>query len=255
MALQVTRADALELFEALGSTTADKWNTKRLAAKLSTIDKMVDEDTQLEGNADKTLTTVLKAIEAEDDIMIVEPARKAELEPEPESVIDEEKPKPKKGKKPAAPVEEPEPESESEGEEFAELKAQFDAGEITAKQFAAQRRALLKDKKQNAQPEPEEEKPKPKKKAKAADKKPAKPAKPKAEKPDKEDSGLHGVRTKVTRPYLAGVIIQEHGRDVGITKEMADELDKRYGKKNPAESMFCLRNAWHAIRGFVESTE
>ncbi len=80
--------------------------------------------------------------------------------------------------------------------------------------------------------------------------KPAKEAKAKEEKPPK-DPGIPGVRPTRTRPYLAGIIIKKATRAAGITDAMVAELDEAYGKKNPAESMFCLRNAWHAIRGYV----
>jgi hypothetical protein len=62
---------------------------------------------------------------------------------------------------------------------------------------------------------------------------------------------MPGVRKSRSRPYLAGIIIKKHTREAGITEEMVKELDTAYGKENPNESMFCLRNAWHAIRGFV----
>ncbi len=42
----------------------------------------------------------------------------------------------------------------------------------------------------------------------------------------------------------------------GMTKAMVAELDNEYGHDNPAESLFCLRNAWHAATGFAgESIE
>ncbi|GAB4143021.1 MAG: hypothetical protein Tsb009_13850 [Planctomycetaceae bacterium] len=59
-----------------------------------------------------------------------------------------------------------------------------------------------------------------------------------------------GVRAMKTRPYMAGVIIAKHGLAAGVTKEMVEELDKEYGHANPAESLFCLHNAWHAARGY-----
>ena len=60
-----------------------------------------------------------------------------------------------------------------------------------------------------------------------------------------------GVRPMRTRPYLAGVIIQQHGLAAGVTDAMVAELDEAYGKPNPTESQFCLKNAWHAARGFT----
>lgn len=82
--------------------------------------------------------------------------------------------------------------------------------------------------------------------------------KAKAEKEANKGPVIPGVRETITRPYLAGVIIAKAAGSkakadlykVGVTEEMVAELDKAYGKPNPAESTFCLRNAWHAIRGF-----
>jgi hypothetical protein len=73
---------------------------------------------------------------------------------------------------------------------------------------------------------------------------------PAAPKPPKEPA-MPGVRASRSRPYLAGIVIKKAGRDAGITDAMVAELDEAYGKPNPTESMFTLRNAWHAIRGYV----
>jgi hypothetical protein len=64
-----------------------------------------------------------------------------------------------------------------------------------------------------------------------------------------------GVATTVmSRPYCAGLVIQRHGLTIGVTPEMAAEVDAMYrGKANPRESNFCLRNAHHAIRAYLEA--
>jgi len=110
-----------------------------------------------------------------------------------------------------------------------------------------------------ADPKPAEKAPPAKK---AAAKKPAKAKaapvkkdkKAKKDKPAKntppETTRIPGVRETRTRPYLAGTIIAEHGLEAGVTEAMVAELDDLYGKTNPAESLFALRNAWHSIRGF-----
>lgn len=64
-----------------------------------------------------------------------------------------------------------------------------------------------------------------------------------------------GVRPMRTRPYLAGVIIARHGLASGVTPAMVAELDEAYGKPNPTESQFCLKNAWHACRAFAGVAE
>jgi len=84
-----------------------------------------------------------------------------------------------------------------------------------------------------------------------AAKKPADKPEPKPEK-----TGPAGVRASRSRPFLAGVLVKKYGRDAGVTEAMVAELDQVYGTENPTESLFCLRNAWHAIRGFnVKDTE
>ncbi len=189
MATQViTKTAALALFTALGMTNADKWNAKRLAAKLAKVDEMVDANTKLEDKAaDKTLTAVLKAIAVNEEIVVAENAEEKAATPAP----------------------------------VADKKVNL------AKAIAA-------NKEEHSGKKPKAEKT------------------PKAEKP--KALTTPGVRETKTRPYLAGVIIAKHGAEAGITEAMAKELDVAYGKTNPTESLFCLRNAWHAVRGHKDQT-
>ncbi len=83
----------------------------------------------------------------------------------------------------------------------------------------------------------------------------AKAAAPKAAaKPEASKTpSIPGVREVRTRPFLAGIVIKNAGGlKAGVTEDMVAELDKLYGKTNPAESLFTLRNAWHAIRGILQ---
>ena len=64
-----------------------------------------------------------------------------------------------------------------------------------------------------------------------------------------------GVRPMRTRPYLAGLIIARHGIAAGVTNAMVEELDEAYGKPNPTESTWCLKNAWHSARGYTGVAE
>ena len=68
-------------------------------------------------------------------------------------------------------------------------------------------------------------------------------------------STVPGVRPMRTRPYLAGKIIAKHGVAAGVTDAMVAELDEAYGKPNATESRWCLKNAWHAARGFAGIAE
>jgi hypothetical protein len=72
--------------------------------------------------------------------------------------------------------------------------------------------------------------------------------KPRTQDPNKVNKG---VRESRTRPYIAGEILKEFGLDNGITPAMVAALEARYPKPNVRESEFALRNAWHAVRGFL----
>lgn len=120
--ITVARSAALAIFAGLGVTGADKFNVKRLAAKLGKIDEHVDKDTKLEDKAaDKELGRILKSILAGDEIEVADdtapvkaektaaPAKKAVADAGPE--VDPTKPdyskkskaaaKPAKAEKPA----------------------------------------------------------------------------------------------------------------------------------------------------------
>lgn len=99
--MQITRTDAVKLFAELGVTTANKWNSARMAAKLQKLEEagLVDRDTEVAPEMMKTLKAVVNAIHAGEDIEVVaEVTEKSTKTPEPEQVPE----KPKKEK--AAPV-------------------------------------------------------------------------------------------------------------------------------------------------------
>jgi len=75
-------------------------------------------------------------------------------------------------------------------------------------------------------------------------------AKPQTKNATPKKPTVPGVRPMRTRPYLAGAIIAKYGLAAGVTEAMVAELDEAYGKPNPTESQFCLKNAWHACRAF-----
>lgn len=72
-----------------------------------------------------------------------------------------------------------------------------------------------------------------------------------AKQADPKKPSIPGVRAMRTRTYLAGTIVAKHGLAAGVTDAMVAELDVAYGKPNPTESRWCLKNAWHAARGFT----
>lgn len=98
---------------------------------------------------------------------------------------------------------------------------------------------------------------------------PAKPAKgakaaPAAAKPAKAEKpaaapaapkGPPGVRESPTRAFYAGQVVTSRGLAHGITEDMVAEVDELYGKENPVESLFRLRDAWHAIRAYATASK
>ena len=78
----------------------------------------------------------------------------------------------------------------------------------------------------------------------------AKGTKPPAGTTQSDEPKVQGVRVSRTRSFLAGVIIKKYGLETGVTQAMIDELDELYGKVNPVESSFRLRDAWHSIRAW-----
>lgn len=221
---QITRSTAVALFQALGISSADKWNSKRMAAKLQKIDEMVDDDTTIDDKeVDDALTTCLDAIEKGEEVEVVADAKPAAKAKGKAATKAKTKAKPKK-------VEEEEEEDEEDPEEEEDEDEEEDEEEDETVPVR----------------QPKKTKPKGKGK-KAATKK---------EKPAPKKPSIPGVRETRTRPLLAGVVIKKHGGlKAGVTEEMVQELDELYGKENPAESLFTLRNAWHAIRGFQKGED
>jgi hypothetical protein len=219
--MKITRVAAMALFAALGMAgAAEKWNSKRMAAKLGKVDEMIDKDTKLEDKAaDATLTEVLKNIAEGKEFEVTEDAAPAAAPAAPAAAAPTGKAAAAaKGKKaPATPAAAP-----------AAAPATGDTVPIT--QALAEGQAAVAA----AAPAPAG-----KKKKEAATKPAAAPKTP-------------GVRETKTRPYLAGLIIARHGVETGITDAMAEELNKEYGKANTSESMNALKWSWHACRGFAE---
>lgn len=211
--MKIYRSLALALLVSLGFKTADKWDAKKLSDKINKLNEQVDDDTKVDDeDQQKALAKILKAIAAAKPVEILaDPAEEAEAEIE-------EAPVP--AKKPAKAAAKPAPVAEEEVEiEAATAKPTPKKAATTAAPGGAGKTTV----------------------------KPPKPAP--APKPPKTTTP--GVRESRSRPYLAGIVIKKHTRAAGITEVMITELDAAYGKPNPAESLFCLRNAWHAIRGYV----
>ena len=80
-------------------------------------------------------------------------------------------------------------------------------------------------------------------------------AKPAADPPAPKAPTVPGVRAGRTRTYLAGTVVRKHGLAAGVTPAMVAELDTLYGKPNPTESRWCLKNAYHACRAYAGVAE
>jgi outer membrane biosynthesis protein TonB len=120
----IKRDAAITLFEALGITSASKWNVKRMAAKLAKVDEMVDVDTAIEDpNAEATLSACLGAITAGEEITVdteaADTKTKAEATKAKASKKSKAKPKskpePKPKKKATATKPKPEPKKKGKG--------------------------------------------------------------------------------------------------------------------------------------------
>ncbi len=213
--MNIARTAALALFAALEVTGADKWNPKRMAAKLGKIDEMVDAKTKLSDKAaDKTLNIVLKAIAGGEEIEVIDDTAPAADAKKTEEKVD-----------PIA--------------KMAEAKAAQEAAKKKGKKDAkptADEKAGKKAVKSDADAKGKK------------DDKPAASDKPKT-------VHTPGVRETMTRPYCAGVIIKKYGLEAGVTEAMTAEVNAMYGDKNDLESRTTLKHAWHAVRGFVKAAE
>lgn len=56
-----------------------------------------------------------------------------------------------------------------------------------------------------------------------------------------------------TRALVAGRVLARHGHAAGVTEAMVAEVDAEFGRANKVESEIHLRNAFHAIKGYLET--
>lgn len=95
--MEITRDDAVAVFQAIGMKSADSWNRKKLAEKLRSIHELVDETTSCDDeDLDEKLDDLVAAAGAGQEIKIVRkysdpvPAPAAEDEADDEDDFDEE---------------------------------------------------------------------------------------------------------------------------------------------------------------------
>jgi outer membrane biosynthesis protein TonB len=215
--MKIKKTVLAAIFTALGFKTAGTWTVGKLQQNLPKIPDQVDEETKLEdANLQKALDKLLQVLKSEADVEVIDDTATDEAEEAAPAPAPKKKAAPK-----AAPAEAEEEAAEEAPAAAPKKKAAPKAASTTTPGGAG----VVKKK--------------------ATPTKKAAPAAPAAD-------GRAGVRDSRSRPYLAGIVIKEAGAAAGVTAEMVTRLDEAYGKPNPTESKFCLRNAWHAIRGFAK---
>jgi hypothetical protein len=223
--INITRDEAVRLFIALGSKTADKWGRKQMTEKIYKIDEMIDTKIKIPPDIKPLLNSVLIAIEnkevitlTKNRIELVTPVSNEQetiaetysvyVHPESDSVF-------------VAPDN-----SIDDGLTQAVID-KLSKKEAEEQKKVIEKKYLEKNAKSNIEQGIELEP----------------PQGVQIKKPD-------SVRILKSRSYCAGVVIRKHGISAGITEAMVNEVDKMHKKRNRQESMYRLRLAWHAIYGF-----
>lgn len=237
--LTISRDDAVDLLVGLQFPTAGEWTAEVLGNKLADIENVATADTPVK-HKDKKRVKYLQNLLPQIIEAANGPGIMVEFDPEEAEEVEEEEVAEEEEEEAPAPPAKPKPKA---------------GAAANGKAAAAKPKATAAKTKPAAVADADEA---PAKKAGIAA-----PAKPKAEKkPTAPKQEQPGVRNTRARPYLAGIIIKQHmaeagangkpqGLKCGITEAMVAELDEAYGKPNERESMFTLRNAYHAIRGYV----
>ena len=122
--LKLTRQEGVALFEAIGYTTATKWDDAKLAKKLAQMPRLVPNKTlDLTDDLDVLLTKVLNAVGDEEQIeVIVGDVEPVQIQTETEPQEKREPIKQPKKKKKTKPEPEPETEETEESEEPVSTK-------------------------------------------------------------------------------------------------------------------------------------
>ncbi len=255
--MQITREEAVSLFVALGLKNAAKWNSARMVNKLSKIKNMVDDDVESDlaerglGADLVNLKAVLAANESDEDVEVVDDADDEEtgtgdeqtgdvVETDSETTAGSEEssdsePDVKKVRKPREKhPKEPKP---------ARRTVCFVCGEVIGKRGLAV--GVTNDMVDEvvAQVRTDD-------RARVGiDLRTAWHA-VSGYVGFKHDGNVPGVNTGMeTRPGTAGALIKERGIDLPV-KDLVPVLNENYGRPNDTQSMFTLRNALGAIKGY-----
>ena len=90
-------------------------------------------------------------------------------------------------------------------------------------------------------------------KAKKKAEREAERAKKKAEQEAAKGPQIPGVRPTKGRPYCAGVVLNKHGLEGGVTDEIVKEVDEMSGKTNMKESAAWAKIAWQVLNGYEQA--
>lgn len=221
--MQIDQAKIHHLFQVMDFKTEEGWEITQYQRKLTgVLEAFTREDLESQVEDDPEAAVIMQQLltarEAKEDVVIVDGKAAAASNGKAAS-------KPKGKAAPAAAAAEAEPDEDDDHEEAADSAAQQPAKAAGKKGKGTNVATATATK------------------PKAA----AKGGKPKAA-AARQPSGPRDITT--TRTYLAGQILKKHGIDSGVTDAMVKDLDKAAGKQNERESLFCLRNALNAIKGF-----
>lgn len=238
--MEITRQEAIDIFEALGYEGSESWNKSTLLKRLESLHEDLEPD-QIIGDdeLDEILDWLFKAGKDGEPIKIVAERKKStddeDLSEEDDEVADEEE--------------------EEVGEEEEEEKPK-----PTPKKKAPVKKTPPPPKKTAKK---KEETPHPPKKT--SKKGPAKEELEKVVKPTdmkkvreelkkeiKKEKKLNRIRPTTTgRPYIAGYILRKHGLENGVTDEMISEMDELCKSSNLTECQAWLKSSWHIVNGYV----
>lgn len=242
----LTLARGIEIFTALGRRTAKSWAAKQLQTAVNVGLAMLATPEALAKITDQTIVDDINTMLAEGTITTIDDGTVAAPAPAAKPLTKAQKAAASKAAKAAevvAPVAEPEPVVVPTKEQ---AKADKAAAAAKAKADKAAGAAAAKAAKEADAAAAKAEK--------AATKAAAKAAETTKETPVAAPvvaSKAGGVRYGESRPFVCGRVLAEYGVLGGVTDEMVAAVDGTYPEANPRESLFALRNAWHAIRGYM----
>lgn len=249
MALKVAKAAVVGLLQALGMKTANQYTDKQLQDKITTLPKVVDEDTDKVKDAKQlqTLKALLKAAAGKEEVILTDgakeaPAAKTPSKPavKPKAKVEEEEDEEDEDTEDDGDGEEDSEDEEAEsdeedGEEVEEVESEPEDEEEESEDEDSE-----EDGDEEDQPEDEEDEEVAPAAKTPAKKPPAKAGKPAAKEPAKAEKPKQAAP-----PKKVGVIstilecLAKAGKDKPVTK---DEIVKVLVKKFPEREEKAMRS-------------